>query len=723
MHLLTDAAAALGSRFNLIFDPREHRVFQNAIGEFRELPLELTVGVRTPEGELWALPFTDAAAHFPFVEQFISATTIEYRAVHPDLWIELRLRLRAPFYPRDARLSCAPFFYVDVQVAPLRKLRWESCQTPLERGELVFELAGAAARFERTKKGISYVFTSTAPARAELPAVSVQVSNRLDAVAGEPAGANAVRQPFELSGGRPARMSLIWSNWIDKPVLQVFGKKTPFKYRQLFDSREAMLRWAVREREQIEARCEVLDTALSDWSLGTAASHLTALALHSFLVNTWWTVRPDGRDWFSVWEGSCLYHSTLDVEYNDAMLYLALWPELLEMLLDEWAEFEVDGQETLGPEGKGTSFLCHDMGSDHVVGKQFYPHHMEVEENANYLLLTAAWASLTGKAREAASRLPLCRRLAQFIVRADSSGDGVPDRGVANTIDDACPALQYGGEQVYLAVKAQAALWALAELEQRCSPRQDQGERWRAFAAKSIKTIEAQAWLADHYAVSLSRTTEGLTEPWTGEPLPPGELAGWDDYSIYTVNGLLLPFIAGLRMPRWKLNRFAEDIENAARATMTPYGCRHSSSAGGAVWFSQNIWRDCVAAYLGIDMLNNVERYWDYQLTTGENWRASLYYDTTEQNNLCFYPRGVTVFGLPLSAAGLSLDRISGSLVLRPVRSTLRVPLLPLADWEHMRVPVLTVSHREGVAIARISERDLLKGLTLTVVGAELDPE
>lgn len=723
MHLITDAAATLGSRFNLILDPYDHRLYQNAYGGFRERPLELTIGVRTAEGQVWALPFTDRAEHFPFIEQFDALTTIQYRAVHPGLGIELRVRIRAPFYPRDVRISTSPFYYVDVEVRRLEKFRWEVCQAPLQRGELVFGLRGDGVEFAPAENGFQYRFASTAPVRAPVPSVTVAVDNWVESPDAERSGPSSLRKEFDLSSGGRARMTILWSNWAPEPVLEVFEEKTPFRYLELFASRKEMVDWALKERGHIEKRCDLLDRAVRDWSLGSSAANLAALALHSFLVNTWWTTRKDGRDWFSVWEGSCFYHSTIDVEYNDSLLYFALWPELLEMLLDEWADFEVDGAETLGAAGKGTSFLCHDMGSDHVVGRQIYPHHMELEENANYLLLLAAWTFFVGNTRKAAKKLPLCRRLAEFIVQADSTGNGIPDRGTANTIDDASPAVQFGKEQVYLAVKAQAALWALAELEQKCEAKGSQAERWRAFASKSIKTVEEEAWLGDHYAVVLSRTTEGLTDPWTGESLPAGELVGWDGYSIYSANGLLYLFLAGIKMPRWKLNRFAEDVESAAQATMTPYGCRHSSTADATVWFSQNMWRDYVAAYLGVDLLNNVERYWDYQVTTGHNWRGSLYYDTTEANDLNFYPRGATVFGMVMSAAGLRINRVDGELTLRPVRSTLSVPLLPLADWEEMRIPLFTVRNREGVAVARISERDLLKGLTLTVVGAELEPD
>jgi hypothetical protein len=723
MHLIADAAAALGSRFSLIFDPHDRCVYQSTYADFREQPLDLVIGVKTADGDLWALPFTRRAAHFPFVEQFSTLTGIVYRAVHPGLGVELVARVRSPFYPRDVRLSTAPVHYVDVQVRQRPAFRWERCEAPLQGGELVFELSGQGAEFARCEEGFRYAFAGAVPAEGEPEGGSVRVDCWVEAAEAEAFGSSGLRRTFSLASGRKGRMNLLWSCWQTEPVLEVFEEKTPFKYLSLFASREEMVAWARRERARIDERCDLLDEAVQDWSLSAAASNLAALALHSLLVDSWWTSREDGRDWFSVWEGSCLYHSTIDVEYNDALLYFALWPELLEMLLGEWAEFEVDGTETLGPQGQGSTFLCHDMGKGCLVGRQVYPHHMEVEENANYLLMLAAWAAFTGEVEKAAARLPLCRRLAEFLVKADSTGNGVPDRGVANTIDDASPAVQYGREQVYLAVKAQAALWALADLEQRCGEKGSQAERWRASSSKCIKSIEDEAWLGDHYAVALTRSAEGLSDPWTGEPLPAGELEGWDAYSIYTANGLLYLFLAGIKMPRWKTNRFAADIESAARATMTPYGCRHSSAGDRTVWFSQNMWRDCVAAYLGVDMLGNVCRYWDYQAATGDNWRSSLYYDTTDKNNLNFYPRGAAVFGMPLSAAGLRLNRAAGELVLAPLRSTLRVPLLPLADWEAMRIPVLTVRNREGVASASISERDLLEGLTVTVLGAELEPD
>jgi hypothetical protein len=725
MHLITDAACTLGSRFNLIFDPHDHCLYQNAWGSFREQRFDLTAGIRTADGQVWALPFTSTAKPFPFVEQFTTPTKITYRAVHPELAVEFLMTVRAPFYPQNTMLSTAPLYYVDLQVNPVSKFRWERLDNPLTKGDVVFELTGDGAEFAKEGSGFSYSFDSTAPFRMEGGPVTVGVGNWVESADAESAGPSALSMPFDLSDGGGRTLSLLWSSWSAGPVMEAFEQKAPFKYKQFFKSRVDMAEWATKERADIEKRCDLLDSAIEDWSLGVAASHMAALSLHSFLACSWWTTRKDGTDWFSVWEGSCYYHSTIDVEYNDALLYFALWPQLLGMLLEEWAEFGVPGEEVLGADGKGSTFLCHDMGSDHMVGRQVYQHHMELEENANYLLLLAAWTSFTGDLGKAKKLIPLCRRLAEFVVAADSTGNGVPDRGTANTIDDASPAVQFGREQVYLAIKCQAAMWALAELEQKCGTKgwQAQAERWRAFASKGVKTVEEEAWLDDHYAVTLTRTTEGLVDPWDGTPLPEGELKGWDDYSIYTSNGLLYLFLGGIKVPRWRMNRLAADIESANLRTLTPYGGRHSSGADRTVWFSQNMWRDYVAAYLGVDLLNNVERYWDYQAATGDNWRSSLYYDTTDHNNLNFYPRGTTVFGMPMAAAGLRLNRLDGQLALQPVRSTLRVPLLPLADWEEMRVPVLEVRHREGVALASITNDDLVKGLTVSVTGAEREPE
>ena len=729
MHVMTDCAATLGSRFNLIFDPHACCLLQNAWGEFRERPLRLTAGVRTPEGRLWRLPFGVKAYVFPYLEQFSTLTTIEYRGVHPDLWFEFSMKVRSPFYPQDVRLSTAPFYYVDLTVKPLQKWRWKGCEAPLRRGELVFMLEGAGVEFEQLEDGFAYSFPSTSTMPSGTPdnpnsvtSKTVPVRSCVRCADGQTRAASAVGKAFDMAEGEQATLSLLWSSWTSEPVLEVRGEQTPFKYHQFFESEEHMAAWGWEQREDIEARCDFVDGLFRDWSLGRATSNLSALALHSFLANTWWTGREGGKDWFSVWEGSCFLHSPIGVEYNQALVYFALWPQLLDMLLEQWADFEVDARQGYGAQWKEASFLCHDMGASHAVGLRASSRHMEVEENANYLLLLAARTFFVGDLDLARRHMPLCRRLAEFIVRADSDGTGFPDTGPANSIEDASPALRYGKEQTCLAVKAQAAMWAMAELEGLLGGGGEcKTERWKAFAAKGVKALDERAWLGDHFAVTLDRTTEGLIDPSTGEPLPEGELEGWDDYSIYTASGLLYLFLANVKMPRWKLARFARDIEGAELATRTCYGGAQTAGGDNAVCFSQNLWRDYVAAYLSIDMLSNVEAYWDYQVLMGDNLDSSLYCDRTSRDGLNFHPHGATLFGAAMSAAGLRLNRVKRELHLSPVRTTLRLPLLPLADWRNMRVPWLIVYCREGVAIAQVTERELLDGFAVHLTGAELE--
>ncbi len=728
MHVMSDCAATLGSRFNLIFDPAGKAVYHNAFGKFREQPLDLAVGVRAQNGEMFCLPFTDQGEVFPYLEQFTSLTSLCYRGIHPDWRIEFEMSLRTPFYPRNARLSTAPVYYVDLTVRWLDEWRWSEVDSPLENGEIVFRLNGQDVQFEEDPDHFRYSFISTSVVEEGDPAnpdITDRGSFPVDATLwceeGTVNNAGAMSVPFDLSDGESASSSMMWTSWTEESVLKVGGEPGPFKYHEFFASEDKLASWAQNNRESVGERCDFLDDLFRDWSLGRTTSNFTALSLHSFLANTWWTTRK-GDDWFSVWEGSCYYHSTVDVEYNNAMVYLALWPELLDMLINEWADFEVDAQERFGKQWKGTSYICHDMGANHMVGRQAYPHDMAVEESANYLLMLAARTFFTGDEALAKKHLPLCRRLAEFIVTCDTTGTGFPDRGTANTIDDASPALQYGREQTYLGVKSQAALWALGEMEDLVGGKEESNaERWKAFASKSIKSLNEKAWIKDHFAVTLTRTTEGLVDPWTGEALPEGELEGWDDCSIYTPNGMLYLFLANIKMPRWKQARFARDIETAERRCRGPYGSRHTGQSDDTVWFSQNMWRDYVAAYLGIDMLNNVEKYWEYQALTGDNLDASLYYDTTPDNNLNFYPRGATVFGAPMAVAGMQLNRAEGELQLSPVRGTLRVPLLPLVDWANQRAPWLTVKTRDGVSTARIGNRDLIGDLTIQLQGAELE--
>jgi len=737
MHPIADVAATLGSRFNIIFDPHDLTAYLNVNGGFKETALDIAVGVRDAEGRSRCLPFTSRSQTFEYVEYEATATTLTYRGISPKLGLELEMKVLCPFYPRDAKLSTAPCYLVSVRLAKRDKFRWEKPESETDNAVLFFHLGGEELDFKMgqaqskrqptAQQDLNYSFLShfSKPGVQVKPAPetrTLKVSHCIRTLTGE---ARRVENGFELevdfSENSSAGLELAWCGWIGKPVLNVHGKSCKLKSTSFFKSCNDVLDWAVSERSAIQESCRLLDSAFTDWSLGRDASNMTALALHSFLACSYWCVRPGGRDWFSVLEGSCYYHSTVDVEYNNAMLYVALWPELLDMLLDEWTEFILPGDPVLGAEDGKTGYLCHDMGAYWNVGKQEYPHHMPVEENVNYLLLLGIRYALGAPDKWVRQKLPTCRLLAEFVVQCDTTGNGFPDKGTANTIDDASPAVQFGREQVYLAVKAQAALWALAEIEERIGGGKEYAQRWKAFVAKSVETLDKSAWRDGHYVTALDAGTEGLINPWSEEAVSPGELEGWDAYSIYSANGLLYLWLGGFKMPRWRMERFRSDAQAACEATMTSYGCRHSSAGDSTVWFSQNIWRDMTAAYLDVDMLHNIERYWEYQLMTGFNYESSLYYDTTPGNNLNFYPRGAVVFGLSMAAAGLRMSRKDKEVSFNPVRPSLLVPLLPFADWAKGEIPWLRVIKIGTSMVAQITEPHLLDSYKKHIEGeAEL---
>jgi hypothetical protein len=304
----------------------------------------------------------------------------------------------------------------------------------------------------------------------------------------------------------------------------------------------------------------------------------------------------------------------------------------------------------------------------------------------------------------------MVKRLCRYIFSSDTTGNGVPNLGVANTIDDASPAVQYSREQVYLAFKSFAALEAAAEMAHRLGEGAFARE-CREFAGRTEKTLQEQAWLGDHYSVCLERSAQGLKDVWTGEPLT-GELEGWDAYHIYAANGLLYLLATGSEA-RTDLDRLRLDISTATAAAMCEYGDFHSSADHSNLWVSQNLHRDFVAAYLGLDQLDLAERYWAFEVLENTSGRGGAFVDTYGFNHLHYYPRGIASLGLFQAIGGVRLSKLDGRLVVAPVRVPCRTPLLSLADWKARRVPWLDARLEGGKVSVEISEDELLEGLEL----------
>jgi len=710
MQLFETVVSNLGSRFTLNLLPHRRQLLLSPLGYYFHVPVDLAVGIQIGD-DYRILPFSDRYKCFDSVEQELLPSGVVFHCKEPELGVMVDIAFRSAFYPHDVILSTAPFCYVSVTVSRLAGR--QNKPRPIE-GK-VFIAARPGPEFSARRIDGGFVFSgkfSPNGTRRDLHlpegfSDGVPAEFGIAAVDPDPElGDRRISQRFLLDDQEFVEEEFTLAGYCGAECLEAGGERYRFKYSGFFASVDDVFAYASSEKNHIDEKMALFDGVIRDSTVPRDLQQLIAFSLQTYLANSFWTTRH-GQDWFSVWEGNCLYHSTVDVEYNVGLFYLALWPELLEMTLEGWTKHE--------QRGLYGSYLSHDMGAGMMANGQSYPHAMEVEENTNFLLMAFACWRATGREHFIATHYPLIRRLAKYVIDADTTGNGFPDLGVANTFDDAAPAVQFSRKQVYLAVKALAAFEVTALMAESNGDEEFAGI-CRDRAALIQQTLDTEAWQGDHYAVCLEKRMDEITDPWSGKPAGTGELPGWDAYSIHTANGLLYPLLSGYR-PNLDYARLARDIAHATREAMLEYGCTHSSADRSNLWVSQNLWRDFVAAYMGLDLLDMASRYWAFEVMENTVGRGGCFIDTYGWNTLNFYPRGVASVGAFAAAAGLSVDRVAGQVALSPVRVPLRVPLLPLADWEQGAVPWLDVSLVDGEVRARILRPELLKGFTVTIFG------
>ncbi len=779
MQLIETMVGRLGSRFTLHFLPREKIVRLSPLGKYYDLPWHLTLGFRVGD-ELRVLPFAGAdATTFPEVEMELTMTSVTFRARDRELGLSATFKFVSPFYPKDEELCTIPAFFLEVTldgaphdkpvefVAGLKLAEGEARLTEITARSVQFVGGVLETEYSQIKShwgprqppdSLSDK-TFTAPILFGLAEASKQFHSELISADGS---VNVVAKASMNKFGSENKFALVLATYLSEPVLEVKSVPHLFKYSHDFPDLIAVINYAIEHKAIIQEKSTQFDNLLLDSSLGKAKTDFITFTFQSYLPNSWWTypqpstspkeaqssiagtlwVRqssiPD--EWFSLWEGNCTFHSTVDVEYNLAWIYLLFWPELLEKTISEWrGHFQKDERG---------EWMSHDIGGLLGANRQVYPHQMEVEENCNFILLTYALWRFTGRDEIRQDNLDAVARLARFILDSDTTGNGFPDRGTANTVDDASPAVQFGREQTYLAVKALSACWAASQLvsssrfkvssskleeatqsDEELETRNPKLETSSNLELETLnlelkrrvevinRTLDKQAWLGDHFAVTLDRVTDGLIHPWTGQPLPPGELVGWDAYSLYTSNGLLYLLATdtenGANLPPGDYSRYRRDIVETVPRSLIEYGCTHSSSDRSHIWVSQNLHRDFVAAYLGEDLSELTDRYWAFEQYENGQGRGGCFVDTYGGNHLRYYPRGITSLGLLYALAGVRLDQVAGRIQFKPVHVPLRVPLPTLADWSTGRVPWVNFRLENGKVVMEIENEDLLAGLTI----------
>lgn len=733
MQLMSWVMARLGSRFSLLFEPYQRRVMHSALGRFLDAPLDLMVGLVEPDGTERVLPFTTRGETLFNCEQFERINSITYRGFSEKYNLRFEFNVHGVFYPQDEAMCILPAFYLEMRVSPMARVRWSTPkgETP-EKVKLFIRLArpetsittcaadgGSGARidlaYSNSLKPQSPRTDTTRPMPD--PGRHVMVRERIVSLTpGAEPDAEGRGLTIELPVTEPGsgtKWRLVWGAHCGDPVLDfVRGdqqRPARLRYVRRWKDIDAVIAAAVSERDGHLMHSRRLEKLLDQATLQPAQRHLLHQGFQAFLGNTFWCdveggladwgTAPiedaDDGEWFSVWEGSCFYHSTVDVEYNVSLVYLTLWPRLLAMQLNQWPSHVKDH----GPSGGG--ILAHDVGKASVVGRTFYDHDMPVEENCNYLLMAHAHAHWSGDESILHRHGATVQKLALYLLWTDRDGSGFPSEGVANTIDDASPAVQFARKQTYLAVKRVAALHAAADLLRRAG-QPDLAQRCSTTAETDAGRIDREAWLGDHYAVCVDRSAGGLADAWTGKPLPYTDMPGWDAYSIYTGSGLLLPLMTGLPCPLDR-DRLKMDLTNAARESLGRYGCGHTSLEPENVWISQNIWRDHLGRYLGWRVAMFSQHYWDMQVMSNTHAQSLGFVDTYIHNNLCFYPRGMAAMGYIIAAPRLTLDRLAAdgaAITVEPdTHYPQRLPLLPLADWKANKLPICVVNAAGEVTI------------------------
>ncbi len=727
MPLMSTCVARLGSRYSIILDPVRRQIHYGALGLMRQCVGELVAGIDDQAGTFTVLPLSKAGGDFHNCDQQQTMTSVVYEANCLKIGVRMRMTITAPFWPRDERTSLVPAYIVRIKVSRPGRVRWEKIASDARRKGVVrlgIKLPGVEAKQASGRVRMDYpvsvggrMSTGEGAGQQEygggrhVPTDGASTDRIVPLDSGWSVVDGMLEVPFDLSGEVPEQeFAAAMLCWCGDGLFERFGKPMRLKYTSMWKGPEEVAEFVRGNWRQLVAKSERFDRLISGSSLPAAAADLTAQSFQSYLMCTLWCVGEQPREWFSVWEGSCWFNSTVDVTYNEAMFYFSCWPELLEMLFEEWAQhandyaeerrrraIKSDDHEPL-TEFPG-AIMQHDMGAGWTANGQSYHHMMPVEENSNFLLMLYAHGVWWGKQELFRKYARLSRSLAEYLFWTDSTGNGFPDRGTANTIDDATPAVQYGRDNVYLGIKRLAALHAAGRMAEQTGDA-DLAARCAKEVRRAVKTLNA-GWLGDHWGVCLDKSAVGLIDCWTKKPLDYKVLPGWDAYSLYTTNGLLMLMMIDDLPPGLDRRKLRSDVVNAAAASMTTYGCGHSSMDKENMWVSMNVWRDCAAGYLGIDMLVNCERYWNQQVYGNGigSEKPNCFTETSLTNNLVWYPRGAATFGLLLSTSGLA--KKGESAAVSPI-ATGTWPLLPLADWKRGKVPTVEIDAAQETGEVRV---------------------
>ncbi|HMF32753.1 MAG TPA: DUF4965 domain-containing protein [Candidatus Lokiarchaeia archaeon] len=709
----------LGSRIVLNFRPQNREVYHSGLGTFTGERMDLVLGVGDGP-DIDYFPFCQDGIFQGKVmdntEQELRMNRVKFKAHSHDFIATLELEVIAPFYPRDIPTSILPAFFLNV-TGYVEDAMWTSPE-PIEC-EVVFGIGREKTDIQYESRVFKLEYNGSGKQCTDIIRVvnsdaDLSVETLNPAKSGKPVSneIKLIRVPVAFTRDPKPIFSMVWVSYCNEDVIETKQGWSKFKYVKDYASADDVIHYATENRDSLVEKSDKFDQVFLDTDLPKYAKDLIAFSFQTYLSTTWWTlIGATGEDWFSSWEGNCQFHSTVDVEYNLAWFYYLLWPDLLRMTLLEW---EPHQKTNAG----GKVFMSHDMGRGLSATKQSYGHEMEVEENANFLLMLYAYWRVTGDSPIISHFAPLISDLVDYMQWSSASGIGFPHEGTANTIDDASPAIQFAKEQTYLGVKAYGACLVAREMG-RFLEADALVTTTDAILAQIAQTLEEKAWLGDHYAVCIDKTLDGFDgdwyERWKNILGDTNEIVGWDAYTLYVSNGLLIPLFTGLDFALPKDHLLA-DLVNAREHSLTEYGCTHSSTDHSNLWVSQNLWRDFIGYYLGYEH-DDMDRYWAFEVYENTQGRGGGFTDVAGRNKLFYYPRGITSLGIFAAKLGLVMDNVTKQLKLQSRQFPRKMPILPFIDWENYQIPWVTWEPtQDGAGKVKILNENMLAGFEFQIV-------
>ncbi|UCD58497.1 MAG: hypothetical protein JSV16_05125, partial [Candidatus Hydrogenedentota bacterium] len=536
-------------------------------------------------------------------------TSLSFRCVSASLGVEIFIKLIAPFYPTDEKLSIAPFFYIDLVCKPAPKAEERIA------GDIMAALL-APEDAAITREGSGVVLRRTYRMTPDVPCEEADEFSR-----GDFAGAitlvpirgkmtlreNTFSIPYSVDEGTETRATFVLAAHCDEPILRANGTPHRFRYLRWFPNLAEVAAYARDEEAEIVERVNFFDELFLRCSTGHCEKNLIAYSFQSHLSTTWWTEPASGGpDWFGSWDSQAL-HNSMESEYASSLLYLNLWPDLLERQLDQRASFEKETGYLPATCGR---FLSLQSSGQRAAG---------VEEACDYLLMMFAHWRWWNRFEPIKRQFPLIRRLGNLLLCSEPVQPEHP-HGRAHT--EPC-----------LMLKTLCALEALAimadeledgDLSESCSR-----------SVKALRTkLEERARPGDHFNVGSGNGGQDAAENRRGPT------ADEDDrYSIHTLKGLLHHLMCD-SFPELDYGLLRQDTLSSATHTLSDYGCASAGAGRDKFSISQNIWRDITAAYLGINFALMAERYWSFQVLANVNGCGGCYVDSHDSRNLACDPRG-----------------------------------------------------------------------------------